>query len=98
MVTKDEVLEKLSQVMDPELGINIVELGLIYEVEIKKKMVYIKMTFTTPACPMINEILHEVKKKLEELEGADVEVTVVFEPLWTPERMSERAKMKLGLI
>ncbi len=104
MVTKKQILEKLSQVMDPELGVNIVELGLIYDVDIKKKKaggklqeVFIKMTFTTPACPMINEILREVKEKLEEIEDADIELNIVFEPLWTPDRMSEKAKIKLGM-
>ena len=98
MVTKEEILDKLSEVVDPELGINIVDLGLIYEVKIGKKIL-IKMTFTTPACPMINEMLNEIKAKLDEAYGdLDIELTVVFDPLWTPERMSEKAKMKLGLI
>ncbi len=103
MVTKNQIVEKLSQVMDPELGVDIVELGLIYDIEVKKKAgdkpqeVSIKMTFTTPACPMINEILREVKEKLEEIEDADIELNIVFEPLWTPDRMSEKAKIKLGM-
>ncbi len=98
MVTKDQILEKLSEVLDPELGINIVDMGLIYDIEIKKKKVFIKMTFTTPACPLINEILREVQEKLDEFEDLDIEVNVVFEPLWSPERMSEKAKIKLGMI
>ena len=98
MVTKKDILEKLSEVVDPELGINIVDLGLIYEVKIEKKNVFIKMTFTTPACPMINEILNEVRTKLDEFADLDIEVNVVFEPLWTPDRLSEQAKMKLGII
>ncbi|MFH1684773.1 MAG: metal-sulfur cluster assembly factor [Candidatus Micrarchaeota archaeon] len=105
MVTKDQIMEKLTQVLDPELGINIVDMGLIYEIEIKKKKsneklqkVFIKMTFTTPACPLINEILQEVQEKLDEFEELDIEVNVVFEPLWSPERMSEKAKIKLGII
>ena len=104
MVTKKQILEKLSQVMDPELGVSIVELGLIYDVDVKRKKpgeklqgVSIKMTFTTPACPMINEILREVKERLEEIEDADIELNIVFEPLWTPDRMSEKAKIRLGM-
>ena len=104
MVTKEEILEKLSQVIDPELGLNIVDLGLIYDIEIKEKKddelqkVFIKMTFTTPACPLMGEMIEEVKRKLDELPELDIEVNIVFEPLWKPEMMSERAKAKLGMI
>jgi metal-sulfur cluster biosynthetic enzyme len=104
MATKEEILGKLGSVSDPELGMNIVDLGLIYEVDVREKegaelqKVFIKMTFTTPACPMINEMLHEIQTKLDELEGLDVELTVVFDPPWTPDMMSQRAKIKLGII
>lgn len=105
MVTKEEILEKLTQVEDPELGMNIVDLGLIYEIQIDEKKpedklqhVSIKMTFTTPACPMINEMLHDIQSKLDVLSDLDIEVNVVFDPLWSPEMMSNRAKIKLGLI
>jgi metal-sulfur cluster biosynthetic enzyme len=104
MVTKEEILAKLSEVSDPELGMNIVDLGLIYEVDVRRKArgclqkVFIKMTFTTPACPMINEILEDVKAKLEKFADADIEVSIVFEPLWTIDRLSRKAKIKLGLI
>ncbi len=103
MLTKEKILEKLSKVIDPELGMDIVELGLIYDIRVEKEggkeKGYIKMTFTSPACPLINEMLHEIKERLEELgEDVDIEVNVVFDPIWTPEMMSEKAKMKLGLI
>lgn len=104
MVTKKEIMDKLSSVRDPEIGINIVDMGLIYEVDLKKKekgktqKAYIKMTFTTPACPLINVILNQIKEKLEELKDLDVEISVVFDPLWNPDMMSEKAKMKLGII
>ena len=103
MVKKEEVEEKLALVIDPELGMNIVDLGLVYEIEIAPKTegvekVFIKMTFTTPACPMINDMLNEIKGRLEEIKDLDIELTVVFDPPWTPERMSERAKIKLGLV
>ncbi|MFH1394209.1 MAG: metal-sulfur cluster assembly factor [Candidatus Micrarchaeota archaeon] len=103
MATEKEVLRKLGEVIDPELGIDIVELGLIYEVKAHKKekdkdqKIEIKMTFTTPACPMINFMLAQVEEKLNEIKDADIEVSVVFEPLWTPERMSKKAKLKLGI-
>jgi metal-sulfur cluster biosynthetic enzyme len=104
MVSKEEVMAKLSEVEDPELGINIVDLGLVYEVDIRRKKakepqkVFIKMTFTTPACPLINEILNDVKSKLEDFKEADIEVNVVFDPIWTIERLSDRARIKLGLV
>ena len=104
MVTKAELLEALSQVEDPELGINIVDLGLIYEVNAKARKgkglqkVFIRMTFTTPACPLMGHILEQVKEKLDRFRDADIEVTVTFDPLWSPDRMSEKAKIKLGMI
>ncbi len=104
MVTKQQILDKMGLVIDPELGISIVDLGLVYDIEIRKKMegklqkVFIKMTFTTPACPLINEILNDVTARLDEFKDLDIELSVVFEPLWTPERMSKKAKIKLGLL
>ncbi len=104
MTTKKEIMDRLATVSDPELGMNIVDLGLVYEVDVRPKgkeplqKVFIKMTFTTPACPMINEMLHEIQAKLDEIKDLDVELTVVFDPPWTPEMMSERAKIKLGMI
>ena len=104
MVTKGDILEKLGQVMDPELGLSIVDMGLIYEVDVRKKKkdglqkIFIRMTFTTPACPLMNEILNDVKARLDEFKDADIELSVVFDPPWTPERLSERAKIRLGMI
>lgn len=84
--------------MDPEIGINIVDLGLIYEVEIEKARVGIKMTFTTPACPLLGYLVNEVQSKAREIKGvSDVQVQFVWEPRWTPERMSKEAKKQLGL-
>ncbi|HID72611.1 TPA: metal-sulfur cluster assembly factor [Candidatus Micrarchaeota archaeon] len=103
MATEKEVLKKLSEVIDPELGIDIVELGLIYGVKAHKKekgkdqKIEIRMTFTTPACPMINFMLTQVEERLNEIKDADIEVTVVFDPPWTPDRMSKKAKLKLGI-
>lgn len=102
MVTKEEIMNKLKEVIDPELGINIVDMGLIYKVESKgkkneKEEFYIEMTFTTPACPLMNVMMADVQKKLEEFKDADFEVKVVFEPKWTFEKMSPEAKKKLGI-
>lgn len=102
MVTKEEVLKRLGEVMDPELGISIVDLGLIYKIEKKEKkggreQFYIEMTFTTPMCPLVNYMLDDLKKRLDGIKGADFDVRVVFDPPWTPERMSAKAKKKLGM-
>lgn len=98
MATKEDILGKLRLVKDPELGINIVDLGLIYEVGIKEKKVLIKMTFTTPACPMMNYMLMQAKERLEELPDLDIEIEIVFDPPWSPERLSKEAKLRLGMI
>ena len=103
-LTKKQVLEKLSAVIDPELGLNIVDLGLIYEITVHKKKegenqkAEVRMTLTTPACPLANYLLAEVESKLGEIPGADIEVSVVFDPPWSPERMSDKAKAKLGML
>lgn len=97
MITKEEVLDKLREVMDPELGINIVDMGFIYDIKIEKNKVHIKMTCTTPACPLLSFIKRDVENKLEQIKNADFEVEFVFEPKWTPERMSKKAKEKLGI-
>lgn len=101
MVTKNEVLKKLSDVVDPELGINIVDMGFIYKIEKKKGKkgrdeFYIEMTYTTPACPLMGFIESQIRKKLEELD-ADFDIKIVFDPPWTPARLSKAARKKLGI-
>lgn len=103
--TKEQILAKLAQVVDPELGINIVDLGLVYGVETEKpkakgalQKVAIRMTFTTPACPMMQELLGGMKRRLEELGEMDIDISITFDPPWTPDRMSEKARIKLGMI
>lgn len=104
MTLKKQILNTLTEVTDPELGMSIVDLGLIYEVDVKPKKkkelqkIVINMTFTTPACPMINEMLNEIKNKLDVFKDLDIELNVVFDPPWTIDRMSNRAKIKLGLV
>lgn len=101
MITEKNIMDKLSLVIDPELGVNIVDLGFIYEVKMletkPKQKASIKMTLTTPACPMANYLLQQVKEKLDELgEDIDIDVNVVFDPPWSPEKMTDKAKAKLG--
>ncbi len=101
-ITKKQIMGKLSEVVDPELGVNIVDLGLIYSVKMLpakagKQNAEVEMTFTTPACPLANYLLSQVEEKLDGLQGIDILVRVVFEPLWSPDRMSVRAKTMMGM-
>ncbi|AFK22039.1 metal-sulfur cluster assembly factor [Pyrococcus sp. ST04] len=99
-VTEEMILERLKEVIDPEIGIDVVNLGLIYELKINPdNTVYIKMTMTTPGCPLTLWILRAVEEKVLEIPGVkDVEVELTFDPPWTPDRMSEEAKRRLGMI
>ncbi len=97
MVTHDEVMDILKQCYDPEIPINIVDLGLIYGVSIEGKTVNVDMTLTAPGCPMHSLIARDVKQKVESLPEVDEAVVkVVWDPPWSPDRMSEEAKKKLG--
>jgi metal-sulfur cluster biosynthetic enzyme len=94
---KEQVLEALRNVHDPELGINIVDLGLVYGVEIEGDAVQITYTLTTMGCPIGPLIEAEIKRFLADVEGIDrVEAEMVLRPPWTPEMMSEEAKAALG--
>ena len=95
-VTKKAVLKALEDVADPEVGVDVVNLGLIYDVKVEKNKIYIKMTFTTPTCPLGMMILSSVNGKIYDEFGILPEVELVFDPPWSPEMMSEKAKKKLG--
>lgn len=98
-VTKKQVMDALVEVLDPELNISIVDLGLVYKVEIKKDSVAIEMTLTTIGCPLFNLIEKEVKEKLNVLGFADnkVKINLTFDPPWDVEKLSPRAKAILGI-
>ncbi|WP_456366602.1 metal-sulfur cluster assembly factor [Thermococcus sp.] len=98
-LTKDLVLEKLKEVVDPEVGVDVVNLGLIYELEIRPdNTVYVKMTMTTPGCPLTMWILRAVEDKILEIPGVkDAEIELTFDPPWTPDRISPEYKKRLGL-
>ncbi len=99
MASPEEGQKVLKTVLDPEIAFNIVDLGLVYGVTIEGKTVSVKMTMTTPLCPMGPEIIAEVKSKIGALDGVEkVNVEIVWEPPWTPEKMSEQAKIELGLV
>jgi metal-sulfur cluster biosynthetic enzyme len=97
MVDHDDVLDALSNVIDPELGLDFVELGLIYGVEIDGGNVNITFTLTTPACPIGPQVSEQMIEFVGELPGVEqVLPTMVFTPPWSPEKMSEDAKFALG--
>ncbi|KUH33983.1 ring hydroxylating protein [Thermococcus celericrescens] len=98
-LNKDMILEKLKEVIDPEIGVDVVNLGLIYEVNVRPdKTVYVKMTMTTPGCPLTMWILRAVEDKVLEIPGVkDAEIELTFDPPWTPDRISPEYKKRLGL-
>ncbi len=101
MITKEQVIESLKNCYDPEIPIvNLVELGLIYNVEVNENNdVNIKMTLTAPGCPMHSLISQDAKSKIEKIEGiGKVNVEVVWDPPWNPNMMSDEAKQKLGFL
>jgi len=97
VVTEDEVEEALTNVIDPELGLDFVDLGLVYEIEVEEDEVYVTFTLTSPGCPIGPQVSDQMKEFVGELEGVSkVHPKMVFTPAWTPERMSEDAKFALG--
>lgn len=98
MPTEEDVREALRSVDDPEVGINIVDLGLVYRVGVARDYVRVEMTMTTPACPMGEVITDHVRRAVGALlpDGVGVDVELVWDPIWTPDRMSESAKQTFG--
>ena len=97
MVTPEDVQDALTNVIDPELGLDFVELGLIYEIEIDGGEVHVTFTLTAPGCPIGPEVSEQIEEFVSELDGVEsVRSTMVFTPPWTPDRMSEDAKFALG--
>ena len=93
------VVEALKTVFDPEIPVNIYELGLVYDVDVQESgEVKISMTFTSPACPVAGSLPGEVQAKVEKVEGVTkAEIDLVWEPAWNPGLMSEAAKLQLGM-
>ena len=98
MATKDEVYEALQTCYDPEIPVNIVDLGLIYDVEINEEKVNVKMTLTAPGCGMGPMIASDAQQKILQLPGVtEANVDLVWDPPWDPSRISDEAKQKLGI-
>jgi FeS assembly SUF system protein len=96
---KNKVIESLKKIFDPEIPVNIYELGLIYKVEIDdKNKVNVDMTLTSPNCPVAESLPNEVKEGIKKVEGvSDVNLNLVWEPPWDKDKMSEAAKLELNL-
>jgi metal-sulfur cluster biosynthetic enzyme len=97
MPTVDDVQEALTNVIDPELGLDFVELGLIYEVEVEDGEVFVTFTLTSPGCPIGPQVSEQIEEFVSELDGVSrVYPKMTFSPPWTPDMMSEEAKFALG--
>ncbi len=99
MTKKNQIIEEIRKIYDPELPVNIYELGLIYDIQIKdEKFVSIKMTLTTPNCPVAESLPKEVKDAVMQVEGIeDVDLQLVWDPPWNKDMMSEAAKLEMNL-
>lgn len=99
MIIKEQVTEQIRTVFDPEIPVNIYELGLVYNVEVNDRgLVDVTMTLTSPACPAAQSIPVEVKQKSETIKGVtEVNVNIVWEPRWETSMMSEEARLTLGM-
>lgn len=98
MADESRLLEALKQVVDPELFVNVVDLGLIYSVEQADGKVSVEMTLTSPACPAGPQLIQQAKMALERLKDVDeAEIKLVMSPPWTPERMTDDARDQLGI-
>jgi len=99
MVSRDDIIAVLKDCYDPEIPINIWDLGLVYDISIQEDgLVGVKMTLTAPGCMMGGMIADDVKTKLKALNGVkDAKVDLVFDPPWTPDKMSEEAKAQMGI-
>jgi metal-sulfur cluster biosynthetic enzyme len=97
MVSEEVVIEALKEVYDPEIHYNIYDLGLVYDVSVDDGKVHILMTLTTPACPIGPMIIEQIRENLMLIPGvSDVDIEFTFDPMWSPDMMSEEAKADLG--
>ncbi|MDY7091940.1 MAG: SUF system Fe-S cluster assembly protein [Acidobacteriota bacterium] len=94
---EDRVVDQIKTVYDPEIPVNIYDLGLIYDVEVDGANVHIRMTLTSPACPVAGTLPGDVEQRVAAVHGVDeCEVELVWDPVWNPEMMTEEAKLELG--
>ena len=100
LTLRPRIIEAICSVYDPEIPVNVWELGLVYDIDIDRaRRVHIRMTLTAPACPSAQSIPVEVERRVREIDGvADAFVEIVWEPAWSPARMSEAARLQLGFL
>ena len=97
-VTTEVVYESLKTVFDPEIPVNVVDLGLVYDVQVNKGDVYVQMTLTFPGCGMGPFIAQQAEWAIQDIEGVEeVEIELVFDPPWSPDLISEEARAQLGM-
>jgi len=97
MATKGEVLDALSRVIDPEIGLNIVDIGLVYRVDVDDEHVEVDFTLTSPGCPLADTIIADIRKEVTEATGIDdIQANIVWNPPWSLDFMSEDARLQLG--
>ena len=98
MELKEKIIDEIKKIYDPELPVNIYDLGLIYDVQVNEKKAKIKMTLTTPNCPVAESLPKEVKEGAMQVEGIeDVDLELVWDPPWSKDMMSDTAKLELNL-
>jgi metal-sulfur cluster biosynthetic enzyme len=98
MVGKQDVVKMLKRCFDPEIPINVIDLGLIYGIKVNSGKVAIRMTLTSACCPLAGNIKEEIKKKISGIKGVkNVDVKIVFNPTWSPKRMSKEVRQQFGL-
>jgi len=98
MITAEQAREALKQIEDPEIGLNIVDLGLVYDVDVEGSTVNVRMTLTSPGCPVGPQILNGSKMVLQDLEGVEeANVELVWEPFWSPDRVNPEYRAILGI-
>ena len=97
---RDRIEDTLRTVYDPEIPVNIMELGLVYNIEVKEEnVVFVTMTLTAPACPVAGDIVREVEEKVKSVPGVkDAHIQLTFDPPWNKEMMSEEARLELGFL
>ncbi len=96
---QEKIVAMLRTVYDPEIPVNVYELGLIYKIDIEDRVAHIEMTLTAPNCPAADFIIEDIRMKVESIEGIDTaDIKLVFEPEWDKDMMSEEAKLDLGFL
>lgn len=94
---RERAIRALKNIIDPEIGANIVDLGLIYDLKVEGEKVEVLMTLTSLGCPLANSLISEVESKLKEAGFKNVKITLTFNPPWTPEKMNKELRKKLGI-